>query len=78
MGVVNLKEAREQLEDLLARVDAGEDVAILREGKAPVRLVLHPESGFDWQELKSFTDSLPKSPEDAATLVRLLRDNARY
>lgn len=78
MGVVNLREAQDHLEDLLARVDAGEDVAIVREGKATVRLVLHPEPGFDWQELKSFTDSLSKSPEGAAATVRKLRDDARY
>lgn len=73
-----LKEARDQLENLLARVDAGEDLAIVREGKAPVRLVLHPASSFDWQELKSFTDSLPNSSDSAAALVRKLRDDARY
>ncbi|SCM78593.1 Prevent-host-death family protein [uncultured Pleomorphomonas sp.] len=81
MGVVTLIEARNRLEELLDRVDAGEEVSILREGKAPVRLVARHDAeprSFDWQALRAFTDSLPKSGTSSVDVVRQLRDDARY
>lgn len=80
MSVVTLSEARQQLEELLDRVDAGEKVSILREGKAPIFLVPRDAApqAFDWQALKVFTDSLPKSATPSVDVVRMLRDDARY
>lgn len=63
MTAVNLAEAKARLSELIARAEAGEDIQINRRGRPAVKLVrVAPEKKpFDWDALRTFTDSLPES-----------------
>ncbi|MBA4747542.1 MAG: type II toxin-antitoxin system prevent-host-death family antitoxin [Sphingopyxis sp.] len=82
MDNYNIAEAKAHLSDLVARAEAGETVNIMRRGKLAARLVpvndLPPRKPIDVAKLRALTASLPPGQQDAADLVREMRDNDRY
>lgn len=80
MKTVAIATAKEQFDELVEAVEAGESITITRQGK-PVAQLVGMESKrkpLDIAALKAFTDSMPMQEEDAGTFMRRLRDDARY
>jgi len=77
MQEVNAKEARRNISHLLDRVNAGEEIVIIRRGK-PVALM----SKVEEQERRPLRfpargplrDKLPPMKQDSASLIRDIRD----
>ena len=80
MDAVNLADAKAHLSELIDRVEAGESVDITRRGKPVARLtaVARPRKQIDATQLRSLTATMPTQAEDAADLVRSMRDGDRY
>lgn len=83
MDAVNVSDLKDQIDSLLARVEAGEVVEIARDGQAVARIV-PPEvpagktGRTDWKSVLAFTRTLPFDPSSAGELVRRMRDDSRY
>lgn len=80
MEAVNLADAKAHLSELVDRVEAGDTIDITRRGKPVARLtaVAAPRKPIDLAMLQALTVALPPQDEDAATLVRSMRDGDRY
>lgn len=80
MDAINLADARTRLSELVDRVEAGDTIDIMRRGKPVARLtaVARPRRQIDIALLQALTAALPPPAQDAATLVRSLRDGDRY
>lgn len=80
MGRIELSEANLQLNDLVARVEAGESIEITRGGKIVARLLGadQPRKPIDRDAIRAFTDTLPVSSQSAGEFVRWMRDTDRY
>lgn len=80
MDVVNLADAKAHLSELVDRVEAGDSIDITRRGKPVARLtaVARPRVRIDAALLQSLTATMPPQAEDAAGLVRSMRDGDRY
>ena len=76
----NLKDAKARLSELVERARAGETVNISKRGKIVARLTASttPREPIDLEDLRALTRRLPKQETSADTLMRELRDNARY
>lgn len=79
MRAISLAEARARLGALVDRVEAGDSVEITRRGKAVARLiaVARPRKPIDAAGLRALTASLPPQAQEAADLVRAMRDDDR-
>ena len=77
---VNLAEAKARLSALVRRAAAGDPVEITSRGKPLARLVQAraPRRPIDLAELQALTAEMPPQPEDSVTLLRRMRDEARY
>lgn len=73
---VSVATAKAHLSEILDRVERGDEVTITRRGKPVARL--HPakptSKGIDWERLRKFRESQPKSKESVAKMVRKMRD----
>jgi prevent-host-death family protein len=80
MDRVNLADAKAHLSELIERVESGEQIDITRRGKPVARLaaIAAPRKPIDLAMLQALTAKLPREAEDAATLVRAMRDGDRY
>ncbi len=80
METVNLAEAKTHLSELVDRVEAGDCVDITRRGKTVARLSApaRPRRPIDATLLQALTCALPPQPQEAAELVRAMRDGDRY
>lgn len=80
MRNVNLADAKAHLSELVEQVAAGDTVRIMRRGKpvAQITAVETPRKRIDLSALRALTDTMPVQRESARTLVRRLRDEARY
>ena len=80
MSAVSLAEAKAHLSELVDRVETGESIEITRRGKRVARLTTtdRPRKAIDMAALQALTQALPPAPQDAADLVRALRDGERY
>jgi prevent-host-death family protein len=79
MRVVELAEAKADLDSLIARVAAGETVRIIQHGEAIAELVPAPKKKrIDVAKLKALTDSMTFQEESAGDFVRRMRDEDRY
>jgi prevent-host-death family protein len=80
MDAVNLADAKAHLSELIDRVEAGDSIDITRRGKAVARLtaVARPRKRVDPAPLQSLTETMPRQPQDSASLVRSMRDGDRY
>ncbi|MFC7397508.1 type II toxin-antitoxin system Phd/YefM family antitoxin [Chelatococcus sp. GCM10030263] len=80
MDAINLADAKAHLSELVDRVEAGGTVDITRRGKPVARLtaVARPRKRIDMAMLQALTAAMPAQVEDAADLVRSMRDGDRY
>ena len=80
MDAINLADAKAHLSELVDRVEAGDSIDITRRGKPVARLtaVTRPRKSVDVDLLQALTATLPAQAEDAADLVRSMRDGDRY
>jgi len=77
---INIAEAKAHLSELVEEAAAGEPIVLTRRGKPVARMssLDQPRKPIDVTRLRALTDSMPEQPEEAATLVRRMRDDARY
>jgi prevent-host-death family protein len=80
MDAINLAYAKAHLSELVDRVEAGASVDITRRGKPVARLtaVARARKRIDVALLQSLTATMPPQPQNAADLVRSMRDGDRY
>lgn len=80
MKSVSLADAKAHLSELIDRVEAGDSIEITRRGKPVARLiaVARPRKRIDLNRLRSLTSAMPPATENAAELVRKMRDSDRY
>jgi prevent-host-death family protein len=80
MTAVNLADAKAHLSELVDRVEAGDTIDITRRGKPVARLttVVKPRKRVDMAKLQALTTAMPPQAQDAADLVRSMRDDDRY
>ena len=80
MHAINLADAKAHLSELVDRVQAGDSIDITRRGKPVARLtpVARPRKRIDASLLRSLTAAMPRQTEDAAALVRSMRDSDRF
>ena len=77
---LSLAEAKARLSEVMAHVESGNVLQVTRRGRpvATISPVLAPRKPFDLATLRALTDSMEKSPVDAGTFVRQMRDEDRY
>ena len=77
MDAVNLSDAKARLSELVERAEAGEDVTILRRGKAVARIVAveQPRRKLDVDALRALTSKMKKSDISAVEILREMRDS---
>lgn len=80
MTAINLADAKAHLSELVDRVEAGDSIDITRRGKPVARLTAasKPRKSIDAALLRSLTATMPSPDQDAAGLVRSMRDGDRY
>ena len=80
MKTVSLADAKAHLSELIDRVEAGESIDITRRGKPVAQLtaVPGPRKAVDLAQLQALTATMPAATQDAAALVRSMRDGDRY
>jgi prevent-host-death family protein len=80
MDAIDLADAKARLSELIDRVEAGDSIDITRRGKPVARLtaVTRPRKRVDAALLQSLTETMPPQTQDAASLVRSIRDGDRY
>ncbi len=80
MDAISLADAKAHLSELVDRVEAGESIKITRRGKPVAQLTAAPapRKRVDAALLHALTASLPPSAQEAAELVRSMRDGDRY
>jgi prevent-host-death family protein len=75
MKHVGIKQAREELPELVHRAEAGEEIVITRQGKAVARLVGAARAPKALPTLREFRRTLGRDGTPAAQLVREERDD---
>lgn len=77
---VSIADAKAHLSELAEQAAAGETVIITRRGKpiACMSSAARPRKPVDAKRLRALTAAMPRQPEDAAALVRRMRDEERY
>ncbi len=80
MSAVSLADAKAHLSELVDRVEAGESIEITRRGKRVARLTTtdRPRKAINLTALQALTQSMPPAAQDAADLVRAMREDDRY
>ena len=79
MSVIKINDIKDQVEELVTRVQAGETILIEKDGQTVARIVPPTaKDSFDFEALKKFTDSQPMQTESAGDFIRRMRDEARY
>ena len=78
MGGVSIREARAELRALLERVQAGEEIAILRRGREVARLVPPRRVPGRFPDLTEFRASIRLAGEPASETVARSRRDSRY
>lgn len=79
MNAMSLADAKAHPNELLDRVEAGDSVEITRRGKPVARLIRSstPRKPVDVSKLRALTATMPLQAQDAADLVRSMRDGDR-
>jgi prevent-host-death family protein len=80
MNTISLTDAKAHLSELIDRVEAGDTIVIVRRGKPVAQLtaVARPRKRVDAALLQAVTETMRPQPQDAASLVRSMRDGDRY
>jgi prevent-host-death family protein len=76
MKHIGIKQARQELPDLIDRAEAGEEVIITRQGKPVAKLVAAPKTRKPLPSLAEFRKDIGRVGTPAAQLLRAER-NAR-
>jgi prevent-host-death family protein len=74
MKRVGIKQARQELPDLIDRAEAGEEIVITRQGRPVAKLVAAPQDRKPLPALKDFRDQIGRLGSAAVDLVREDRD----
>ena len=74
MKHIGIKQARQQLPDLIDRVEAGEEIIISRQGKAVAQLIAVPKTFKQLPMLSEFRRGIGSLGTSAAKLLRAERD----
>lgn len=77
---VSVAEAKSHLSELIAAVEAGDEVVITKRG-VPVATIVarpRPKKKIDLEWLHERTKDMPMQPEDSGTFMRRVRDSDRY
>ena len=81
MDAVNLSDAKARLSELVERAEAGEDVTILRRGRAVAKIVAveRPRKRIDVAALRALTGTMKayQDPEGLSFIERMRQDD-RY
>ncbi len=80
MDGISLADAKAHLSELVDRVQTGDSIDITRRGKPVARLtaVARPSKRIDRAMLEALTAGMPSQTQQAADLVRSMRDGDRY
>jgi prevent-host-death family protein len=80
MSTMTLADAQARLSELVDRVEAGDSIDIVRQGKPVARLTAPTTSRkrIDAALLQALTAKMPAQTESRADLVRAMRDGDRY
>ncbi|WP_308013022.1 type II toxin-antitoxin system prevent-host-death family antitoxin [Inquilinus sp. Marseille-Q2685] len=80
VDTVNLADAKAHLSELVDRVEAGDSIDITRRGKPVARLtaVARPRKRVALPMLQALTATMQPQAQDAAELLRSMRDGDRY
>ena len=80
MTSVSLAQAKARLGELVARAEAGDDIAITRHGKPVARLVAaeRAHKPVDTEMLRKFVETMPVQEQSTEDFIRQMRDEARY
>ena len=80
MHAINLAEAKAHLSEFVDRVEAGDTIEITRRGRRVARLtaVDRPRKRVELAALQAVTAGMPPATQEAADLVRSMRDGDRY
>lgn len=70
MKHIGIKQARQELPDLIDRAEAGEEIIITRQGKPVAKLVAVPQALKQLPSLAEFRKDLSRGGTPAAQLVR--------
>lgn len=74
MKHVGIKQARQELPDLIDRAEAGEEIIITRQGKPVAKLVAAPKIRKPLPSLAEFRKDMGRAGTPAAQLLRAERD----
>ncbi len=77
---VSVAEAKSHLSELIAAVEAGDEVVITKRG-VPVATIVprpRPKKKIDLDWLRERTKDIPYQEEDSGTFMRRVRDSDRY
>jgi prevent-host-death family protein len=74
MKQVGIRQARQELADLIDRAEAGEEVVITRQGRPVAKLIAAPKDRKPLPLLADFRGRLGRSARPAVQLVREERD----
>ncbi len=74
MRHIGIKQARQELPDLVDRAEAGEEIVITRQGKPVAKITAIPRSPKTLPSLMQFRRSLGDKGTPAADLLRSERD----
>lgn len=74
MKHVGIKQARQELPDLIDRAESGEEIVITRQGRAVAKLVPAPKTRKPLPSLTDFRDAIGRDGSPAAELIREERD----
>ena len=80
MDAISLADAKAHLSELVDRVEAGDTIDITRRGKPVARLTTtaSPRKRIDAAVLQALTATMAPQTEEAADLIRSMRDGDRY
>ena len=77
MEKINVREARQQIGQLLDKVISGEQIIIMRRGKPVAKMSVFDQDKLNnckFPNRQTFRDSLPATKMSAAQLIREMRD----
>jgi prevent-host-death family protein len=74
MKHVGIKQARQELPDLIDQAEAGEEIVITRQGKAVAKLVAAPKPLKPLPSLTAFRQGIGRAGTPAVQLLREERD----
>lgn len=67
---VGIKQARQELPDLIDRAEAGEEIVITRQGKAVTKLIPAPKPVKTLRSVTEFRQGIARAGTGAAQLLR--------